>query len=242
MTSDDEELSALIRAHATRHRAGDALRASVRTQVALADAGREAARPTGPARRAVCRLAAAAGRLGAFGRRAAPAGFGWRATSVGFAFGVALALLAPPMWRVLDADRSLGNELVFDHVRALQTGPLVQVASSDRHTVKPWFQGRIDYAPTVFDLKDEGFPLVGGRVDRIDGRPTAVLTYVRRLHVIDVFVQPAEHAAAPTHELRRGYHVVHWSDSSMQYWIVSGVDYPEIERFVQAWRARQAAP
>jgi len=241
MTRDDEELSALLRAHATRHRASDALRAAVRTQLALADAGREASDEARAARRGWRRLAAPVGALaGALG--GALRGLRWRTASAGFALGVAAALLATPLWRALEADRSLDNELVFDHVRALQDGPLVQVASSDRHTVKPWFQGRIDYAPTVFDLKDEGYPLVGGRVDRIDGRPVAVLTYMRRLHVMDVYVWPADGARAPTHALRRGYHLVHWADGSMQYWIVSGVDAPEIDRFVQLWRARQAAP
>ncbi len=231
--TDDEKLSALIRDHATRHKASDALRASVRTQIAIAAVGRERRRPR----------SSGAGQR--FGWLATPAGWlqglGWRAASVGFALGIAATLLFTPVWRGLEFGDSLEQELVFDHVRALKVGPLTQVASSDRHTVKPWFQGKIDFAPTVFDLKEEGFPLVGGRVEQVAGKPVATLAYMRRLHVMDVFEWPADAVQEPRHYVQRGFNIVHWADGSMQYWIVSDVEHAEIERFVQAWRARATA-
>ncbi len=221
MTTEDNELSALIREHATRYNASDALRANVRTQIAIAAAGREAP------------------------RRGAGKGwqvFGWRAASVGFAFGIAAALLMMPVWRGLDLGDSLEKELVADHVRSLQIGGLTQVASSDRHTVKPWFQGRLDYAPTVFDLQSDGFPLVGGRIEHVRGQSVATLTYMRRLHVMNVFEWPADGGPQePRRYTRRGFNIVHWADGSMQYWIVSDVEAAEIDRFVQAWRAHTAA-
>ncbi|MDE2452216.1 MAG: anti-sigma factor, partial [Burkholderiales bacterium] len=133
-------------------------------------------------------------------------------------------------------------ELVADHVRALGAGPLIEVASSDRHTVKPWFQGRIDYAPPVYDLKDEGFALIGGRIARVGGAPVATLAFRHGRHVVDVFVWPAQALQAERASQVRGFNVLHWSDASMQFWVVSDADAAELERFASAWRARAAAP
>ena len=146
-----------------------------------------------------------------------------------------------PALRSVEIGSSLPDELVADHVRALQVGPLTEVVSSDRHTVKPWFQGRLDYAPPVFDLADDGFPLVGGRIEHLRGQAVAVLAYSHRLHVIDVFVWPADAVVAPTREQRKGFNVVRWSDGAMQVWVVSDADRAEIERFAQAWQRRAEA-
>ena len=220
MSLDDDELSSLIKQHATRHRAGDELRAGLRAQVAMADAGRDAA-PRG---------------------RWRWGDFGWRTASLGFACGIAVALLAVPLWHSIgNGASSLPDELVADHVRALQVGPLTEVASSDRHTVKPWFQGRLDYAPPVYELADVGFPLVGGRIEHVGGSPVAALAYSHNRHVFDVFVWPGDAALAPVREQRKGFNVVRWSDGAMQVWVVSDADRAEMERFTQAWQQRAAA-
>jgi anti-sigma factor RsiW len=131
--------------------------------------------------------------------------------------------------------------VVADHVRALQIGPLAEVVSTDRHTVKPWVQGRLDYAPPVFDLAAEGFPLMGGRIEHVRGNVVATLAYARERHVIDVFVWPSTAQQAPTRSLRKGFNVLHWADGSMQYWAVSDLERGEMERFARLWRERVAA-
>ncbi|HEY9064246.1 MAG TPA: anti-sigma factor [Burkholderiaceae bacterium] len=225
---DEQELSEQIRRHATRHAAPDGLRAGIRAQIALADAGRADAPAPTSAR--------------APGPRAR--WFAWRTAAASFALGVACALVVPPvLQRVAPGGLAepLEAELVADHVRALQVGPLAEVASSDRHTVKPWFQGRLDYAPPVFDLAADGFPLQGGRVEHVGGGAVAALAYVRNRHVIEVFVWPSEAPAAATHRVRRGFNVLHWADGAMQYWVVSDMERAELERFGEIWRARVAA-
>jgi anti-sigma factor RsiW len=223
MSQDDEVLSALIRRYATRHAAPDGFRAAIRTQVALAEAGR-----AGPP------LPAAAPRRRWFD-------FGWRTAAVSFALGLACAWVIAPVLQHLQPSEPLDADLVADHVRALSVGPLTEVASSDRHTVKPWFQGRLDFSPPVFDLAAEGFPLSGGRTDRVRGNTVAALTYMHNRHVIDVFVWPSAERQPPLRTLRKGFNVLYWADGSMQYWAVSDVERVEMERFAQLWQARGAA-
>ena len=222
MSLDDQDLSALIQRHATRHAAGDALRASIGTQLALADAGRTAVAQ--PARKAT--------------------GFGWRSAVIGFAFGIATALVVVPLVQRAEFGATLENELVADHVRALKIGPLIDVASSDRHTVKPWFQGRLDYAPPVLDLAGDGFMLSGGRVEHVRGQAVATLAYLYNRHVIDVFVWPVASGEASESlrvSVQRGFSVARWNVGAMQLWAVSDVEQSEIERFARLWQQRAAA-
>jgi anti-sigma factor RsiW len=227
MSLADEELSAMIRQHATRHAAPDSLRAAIRTQTALAEAGRTSARP-------------AAG-LTPRGLPELMLGLRHGAIPISFALGMlcmALLLRLLPRWELgapLDAD------LVAEHVRALRVGPIAEVVSTDRHTVKPWFQGRLDFAPPVFDLADAGYPLVGGRIEHVRGNAVATLAYTRNKHLVDVFIWPNGDQQAPVRSLRRGFNVVHWADGSMQYWAVSDMDAGEIENFARQWRERAAA-
>ncbi|HEY8881346.1 MAG TPA: anti-sigma factor [Roseateles sp.] len=216
---NDDDLSRLVQQHASRHPADEGLRAKVRTQITLQAAAQEAPATQPSWRERLARLT-----------RIHPAFAG----AGGLALGIALTLA---VLRVPDAE--LPDDLVAAHVRALQVGPLYEVASSDRHTVKPWFQGRLDYAPTVLDapLREQGFALLGGRVQRLQGRPTAALAYQVRLHKIDLYQWPAERGAASEKLQRRGFNLVHWSDGAMQYWAVSDVDGAELERFAAAWRA-----
>jgi anti-sigma factor RsiW len=220
MKPDDEELSALIRRAATRYRADDPLRANVRTQLALAEAGR----------------AAKSSAAGHWWRS-----MGWRPALVGFALGVMATVSIGPLWR-MQSDRTLEAELVSVHVHALRFGPLTEVASSDRHTVKPWFQGRLDYAPPVFDLAEDGFPLLGGRVEHVRDQTVAALTYKRDQHVIHLFVWPASDRATLQRQERRGFNVVHWADGSMQYWAISDLNRGDLERFARTWLTKAAGP
>ena len=146
-----------------------------------------------------------------------------------------------PLASSVEWGRPIAAELVADHLRALRVGPVAEVASTDRHAVKPWFQGRLDYAPPVLDLGDDGFPLVGGRIEHLRGQAVAVLAYSHHRHVIDVFVWPADGASAPAHEQHKGFNVVHWSDGAMQVWVVSDLERTEMERFAQLWREQAAA-
>jgi anti-sigma factor RsiW len=223
MSLDDRELSAMIRENATRHAAPDRLRAAIRTQTALAEAGRA----TAP------RSAARAPRWWAFD-------ISWGAASGSFALGMLCMALVLPLAQRIDLSGPVDADLVADHVRALRLGPVAEVISTDRHTVKPWFQGRLDFAPPVFDLAGDGFPLLGGRIEHVRGDVVATLAYTRNRHVIDVFIWPSSEQLAPVRNLRRGFNVVHWADGSMQYWAVSDMDHGEIETFARLWRERAA--
>jgi anti-sigma factor RsiW len=134
------------------------------------------------------------------------------------------------------ATRAIADNLVADHVRALREQHLTDVRSDDRHTVKPWFQGKIDFAPPVNDLTSAGFTLVGGRLGRIDGRTVAVLVYQRRLHPIAVFVWPEQDARTRATDARvvRGFQVRHWSANGMAFWAVSDMNDAELGGLVRA--------
>ncbi len=134
--------------------------------------------------------------------------------------------------------RGPDEALVESHVRALAAGPLIQMASSDQHTVKPWFAGKLDFSPKVSDLAADGFPLEGGRVDRVAGRPAAALVYRRRKHVIDLFVSLAG-ASSPRTERGtevRGFHIVRWTEGDLMYAAVSDLDAQELKAFADLVR------
>jgi anti-sigma factor RsiW len=155
------------------------------------------------------------------------------------------ALIAAAGWglaRVLPArpdDADPTRELVASHVRS-QMLPSHQfdVESTDAHTVKPWFEGKLDFAPPVKDLAAQGFPLIGGRLDYLRDRPVAALVYRRRKHPIDLFIWPSPPGpeAAPARATRQGYHMVGFSHSGMTYWAVSDLNEPELEEFVRLIR------
>ncbi|MGU7770769.1 anti-sigma factor family protein [Burkholderia sp. MR1-5-21] len=137
------------------------------------------------------------------------------------------------------ADVRLRSELVDSHVRSLQASHLTDVVSTDRHTVKPWFDGKIDFAPPVLDLASDGYPLVGGRLDYMNGHAIAVLVYRYKLHPINVYVWPADSAAEPTRiYVQHGYHLAHWVAAHMNYWVVTDADGRELGGFVERLRTR----
>jgi anti-sigma factor RsiW len=126
------------------------------------------------------------------------------------------------------------RDAISDHVRSLQVNHLMDVVSTDQHTVKPWFAGKIDYSPQVIDLTPSGYPLIGGRLDVLDGHNVAAIIYQRRKHYINLFVWPA--ASQPLRDAtyqRDGYHVLSWTKSNMNYVAVSELGEKELQDFVQ---------
>jgi anti-sigma factor RsiW len=161
----------------------------------------------------------------------------------GFAFGSVLsgALAAGVVMVVLrnDRDQRIAGDVVSAHLRSLQADHLTDVQSTDQHTVKPWFNGRLDVAPPVVDLTAQGFTLIGGRLDYIEGKPVGALVYKRRAHVINLFVVQASLAGrfAAHAETIRGFNVRRWSSGGLEFWAVSDINSEELQEFEQRFRA-----
>ncbi len=136
------------------------------------------------------------------------------------------------------SDEELWTQAVVSaEVRALMPNHLTDVASSDQHTVKPWFNGKLDYTPPVVDLADKGFPLIGGRLDFVREHRMACLVYKSGNHFINLFVWPTNSANTPEKSLsRQGYHIVHWVKGGMDCWAVSDVKMPAVQDFAHLFR------
>jgi len=141
------------------------------------------------------------------------------------------------------ADQFLATQLIASHVRSLMANHLADVASSDQHTVKPWLDAKLDFAPPVVDLTNEGFPLVGGRLDYLDNHPVAALVYQRRKHFINLFVWPVtgDAAKAMTSMTHQGYQMLHWVDPDFNYWAVSDVNEKDLQEFKQLFEKQIAS-
>jgi anti-sigma factor RsiW len=141
---------------------------------------------------------------------------------------VALLLASPQLTNV-----GIQDQLVSSHVRSLLANHLTDVATSNRHVVKPWFAGRIDFAPPVVELAGQGFPLVGGRLDYLDGRVAAAIVYRRNLHTINLFVMRQSGISSPAGftTRRAGYNLVRWTKGGLEFWAVSDVEASELELF-----------
>ncbi|HWK44577.1 MAG TPA: anti-sigma factor [Stellaceae bacterium] len=152
----------------------------------------------------------------------------------GFAIAACLALVL-----VLPRGDGLTDTVVAGHIRALQPGHLMDVVSTDQHTVKPWFDGRLTFAPPVKDFKAVGFPLEGARLDYLADRQVAALVYQRQQHLIDLFVWPDDghFDHGPAEGSRSGYNFLRWSRDGMAFWAVSDLNAPELADFVRLWQA-----
>ncbi len=147
---------------------------------------------------------------------------------------VGAALIAINLART-SPDQFLATQLIASHVRSLMANHLTDVESSDQHTVKPWLDAKLDFAPAVVDLGTEGFSLIGGRLDYLNDRPVAALIYQRRKHFINLFVWPAESGSSRASRTitRQGYQLLHWVDSDFNYWAVSDVNENDLQTFKQ---------
>jgi anti-sigma factor RsiW len=136
------------------------------------------------------------------------------------------------------ADDRLAGWVIAGHVRSLQVDHLTDVVSSDRHTVKPWFRGKLDFSPQVPDLSSQGYTLSGGRLDYLADRPVVALVYYRRLHAINLFTWPAVNGEekAVRRLSRQGYHIRYWQRSGMAYWAISDLNDQEFDDFVRLFR------
>jgi anti-sigma factor RsiW len=164
----------------------------------------------------------------------------WRALAASVALAVFLASGATWFASRPDPADTTADMIVASHVRALMAPQPIDVASSDRHTVKPWFNGRITEAPRVVDLAGQGFPLVGGRVDVIGRAPVATLVYRHRQHLISLTAVPGGRTIATTPREIAGYNILSWREDGTAYSAVSDLAAPDLEIFAKAFRAASA--
>src|SRR4051794_94884 len=212
-STTDHEVSALIRRHASRYSAPPGLAERIGESLA--------------AERPRARFPAA----------------NWRPMAMAASLLLAIGLSSGTTW-YLAAERqqdALAQQLVASHVRSMLADHLTDVASSDQHTVKPWFGGKLDLSPPVVDLTTQGFPLVGGRLDYLERRPVAALVYRRNQHVINLFVWPQRAGVLPVGgptELQ-GYNIRHWQEGDLTFWAVSDVNADDLVTFERSLRAAQ---
>ena len=160
-----------------------------------------------------------------------------------FAVAALMTVVTLHSWTLGWTEDQRVQEIVSAHVRSLMGDHLLDVPSSDQHTVKPWFSGKLNYSPPVIDPTAEGFPLIGGRLDYVTDSPTAAVVYQRRKHYINLFISPANQTATTKEGLltRHGYNMLHWLQGGMEYWAVSDVNKGDLQQFVQLVRGEDPA-
>jgi len=213
-TKPDPREEPMVARDATYYRAPDALRERIRASIAAESFERKEA------------------------PRRSPFRWGWAGAVTACAAVGAISWNMALMQSASRDDDVLAREVTAAHVRSLMLpSHLHDVASTDQHTVKPWFEGKIDFAPRVEELADCGFPLEGGRLDYLDGRAVAAMTYRRRLHVVNLFEWPSTQARRDVQLMSvNGYSIARWNDGTLQYWAVSDVAAGDIREFVHCLR------
>ncbi len=204
------------------HAAPERLRANIEAMLAAEDASSAAPQPR-PTRRS--------GRAGAF----------WAAGGAG---GLLAATLTVMFVVPQVTQAGVERQLVANHVRSLMANHLTDVATSDQHVVRPWFNGKVDIAPPVPELAAEGFPLVGGRLDYVDGHVAPAIVYKRRLHTVNLFVWPAAGPLANQDRSARrdGYSLVEWTSGGLRFAAVSDIEPADLQRFKAAFVSRSSEP
>ncbi|HEX6704076.1 MAG TPA: anti-sigma factor [Albitalea sp.] len=213
------QLRELVRENADYHAAPDALR---RRMAALMASSRQ--KPAPPA----------STRVGGIGE-AVQRWLGWRPLAASLSFAAVLAVALNLVWLQSSRDERLTDDVVASHVRATLGQHLVDVASSDRHTVKPFLSSKLGFSPPVNELRIPGSLFLGGRVDYLDGRPVAALVYKQGEHVVNSFVWPGTASESkPSFAAERGYLTAHWSHNGMNHWVISDVNREEFRAVVNA--------
>ncbi len=162
----------------------------------------------------------------------------WR----GLAIAATLLLCASIGWNVWQLrsrakdEQRVAEDVISAHIRSLTGAHLLDVSSTDQHTVKPWFGGKLDFSPPVKEV--EGFALLGGRLEYFDGHPAAALVYSRRSHIINLFTWPAPESSGLSAQTHNGYHVEHWSGGGMAFWAISDLNETELRQFVSGFQHR----
>lgn len=172
-------------------------------------------------------------------KRPASMSWGWLGLIAASAALVAVALWGAFQGRTaLSRDELLAREVVAAHVRSVMLpSHMLDVESSDQHTVKPWFIGKVDFVPNVQNLAPQGFPLKGGRLEYLAGQPAAALVYTRAKHVINVFIWRAiEPNRSPEFLERQGYHLIRWTDKERMFWVISDLNEKELRQFAELLR------
>ncbi len=166
------------------------------------------------------------------------------------AVAASLVVLTLGVWglgwiRLGGAHERLVAEVISSHIRSqMVSSHLFDVESSDQHTVKPWFHGKLDFAPEVMDLSPDGFDLAGGRLDYVNGRAVAALVYRKRKHVINLLTWPAmsgDEEMSMTSETKQGYHLVHWRHEGMEWWAISDLNLAELTEFARRIQGREGS-
>jgi anti-sigma factor RsiW len=163
----------------------------------------------------------------------------WLTTATTSVATACLALLLTVTLTRPSAEQRLAQEIVSSNIRSLMADHMLDVVSTDQHTVKPWFNGKLDFSPPVKDLAAQEFPLIGGRLDYIGGRSVAALVFHRNKHVINLFIWPANEKDSPASVSAsfQGYHVIHWTKARMTFWAVSDLNETDLMEFVQDYAA-----
>ena len=213
------QLREAVREHADYHPAPDALRRRMATLIASSQATPAAPSPA---------------RASAIGE-AVQRWLGWRPLAASLSFAAVLAVAVNLVWLQSSRDDRLTDDVVASHVRATLGQHLVDVSSSDHHTVKPFLSSKLGFSPPVSELQIPGSVFLGGRVDYLDGRPVAALVYKQGEHVVNSFVWPSTASESkPSFSTERGYLTAHWSHNGMNHWVVSDVNREEFRTVVDA--------